>query len=199
MKKSFIILVILLLILSLLAACGPAENSGGETATDDEPVPADSHQDAAQTFLTLMLEDDAELQQAILDNVAAINMGMIAPTDEQRQAMNDAAARLDSLLRDRFGSLLTADQLDRRIRDGSLMQYQQLQAGTGAVLRLSDCQFSEDGSHLEYTAQVECVADGVSQSVPIQGEIDFDAAGLIEYFNADSLGQLSKVLTAAGR
>lgn len=194
MKKSVIVLVIIML--ALLAACSPAGSGGqaGGGGTD-----ANSHQAAARTFLTLMLEDDAELQQAILDNVAAINAGMILPSEEQRQTMNETAARLDSLLRDRFGDLLTADQLDRRIRDGSLMQYQQLQAGTGAVLRLSDCQFSEDGSHLEYTAQVECVADGVSQSVPIQGEMDFDAAGLIEYFNADSLGQLSKVLTAAGR
>ena len=182
--------------LALLAACSPAGSGGqaGGGGTD-----AGSHQAAARTFLTLMLEDDAELQQAILDNVAAINAGMILPSEEQRQAMNETAARLDSMLRDRFGDLLTADQLDRRIRDGSLMQYQQLQAGTGAALTLSDCQFSEDGSHVEYTAQVECVAGGVSQSVPIQGELDFDGEGKIEYFNLDETGQLSKVLTQAGR
>lgn len=185
----------LLLSLAALAGCVPATEV---TQPATEPAPAGDSEQTAQRFLELLLGDDRELQQAILEHTEAVSAAMIDPDLAQRQALLDAAARLEELQRDRFGSLLSETLLEKRIRDGSLLQYQRLLAGAGATAILSDYSFSGDPAQLEYTARVAVTDGALGQSVTIQGELGLDGEGRIDFFEADSSGQLSRALTQLG-
>lgn len=192
MTKRFICLA-LLLAFSLLAACGQIGNDAGGSA-----VGGGSREEAARRFLELMLDDDAELQEAVRQSAAAINEGMIAPTAEQRQAISDTAARLDELLRAKFGGLLSERLLDSRIKDGSLSQYQRLLGNARCIATLGECDFTQTENGLDYEAQVACEIGGESQDIPISGRVSFDEDGRIDYFNFDTLGQLSLALALSG-
>ena len=187
MTKRFICLA-LLLGLALLAACGAAVDT----------TSVEFQEEAARRFLELMLDDDAELQEAVQQSAAAIQEGMIATTAEQRQAISDTAARLDELLRAKFGGLLSERLLDSRIKDGSLAQYQRLLGNARCTATLGECEFTQTENGLDYEAQVACEIGGESQDIPIRGSVSFDEDGRIGYFNFDTLGQLSLALALSG-
>ncbi|MBR2784024.1 MAG: hypothetical protein IKD93_07530 [Firmicutes bacterium] len=196
MNKRLLSILMMLLALSLFAACGPARPVTGDDIDPAPAAPEQTPEETARQFLELMLDDDRELQLAILQNVTAVNAGMIDPSDEQREAMNETALRLDGLLRDKFAVLVSPDILDKRIKDGSLMQYERLLGGARAVAELSGCLFETKGDTVSYTAQVTCRVNGsqLGDSVPIKGEVEIGKDGLITGFTVDSTGDLSRLL-----
>ena len=181
----------------LLAACGPSPEAENEPADPAQPAVADpdDREATARSFLQLMLDDDRELQIAVRQNVADINAGMIDPSEEQLRAMRESTALVEQLLRDKFSGLLSADCLEKRLKDGSLVQYQRLLGGARATAELLDPVFTENGDRLDYTASVRCSA--AEEELPVAGSLTFDAAGHIDHFTFDTIGKLSQLLAQA--
>ncbi|MBQ1502092.1 MAG: hypothetical protein IIZ45_05710, partial [Firmicutes bacterium] len=101
MKKLSLILLALALLLSLCAC--------GNTQTPE---------DRAQQFLSTLLADDAELQQALLDNLTVIGVGVAAPTEEELAERTEREAALTQMLHDRFDGLASPELIDKNASDG---------------------------------------------------------------------------------
>ena len=167
MKK--VILISFLAMALLLAACGQPE-------TDDREF-------AAREFLTQLLYDDSELQQAILDNVTVIGVGASAPSEEELAAREEQEAALTKMLHDRFDGLVSPRLFDRSAQDGSLIQWQSLLAFTGAKAYLRECSFTDEDGRLVFEATVHCVNGDEETDRPLQGEVVFNEDVLIDSFS----------------
>ena len=167
-KKQLIISLLLLMAL-LLAACGQPE-------TDDREY-------AAREFLTQLLNDDTELQQAILENVTVIGEGVSAPTAEGQAAREDRKAALTELVENRFGGLASPELIARSAKDGSLTQWQSLFAFSGAKAYLRECSFRQEDGRTVFEATVHCVNGEEEADLPLQGEVVFSEDGLIDSFS----------------
>ena len=165
MKKRLLILLMLALML-VLCACG-------------EPQ---SPEDRAQQFLSTLLADDAELQQAILDNVTVIGEGVPQPTEEEEAARKERADRLQELVRDRFDGLASPELIDKNATDGQLTYWQTMLAYCGVKASITDCSFTDDGSCLAFNAEVHCTNGEDERDMPMWGEIYFNDDGLIDSY-----------------
>ena len=165
MKKLLLILLILALMLCL-CACG-------------EPQ---SPEDRAQQFLSTLLADDAELQQALLDNVTVIGIGVPAPTEEELAERTEREAAITQMLHDRFDGLASPELIDKNATDGQLTYWQTMLAYCGVKASITDCSFTDDGSCLAFNAEVHCTNGEDERDMPMWGEIYFNDDGLIDSY-----------------
>ncbi len=168
MRKRVLILLILALVLCLCAC--------GEPETDDREY-------AARQFLSQLLFDDAELQQAILDNVTVIGEGVPQPTEEEEAARKERADRLQELVHDRFDGLASPALIDKNASDGQLTMWQTRLAWTGAKASLNECSFTDKYNRMVFEASVHCVNGDEEIDLPLQGEVVFNDEGLIDSFH----------------
>ncbi len=170
MKKRMLILLFLSLIL-LLTACA-----------DSEPQ---TPEDKAYQFLNTLLADDAELQQAILDNVTVIGVGVAAPTEEELAARAEKEAALTQMLYDRFDGLASPALIDKNATDGQLTYWQTLLAFKGAKVTLNDFGFLAPDKYGRevFEATLHCVAGDEEADLPLKGYLSFDEEGLIDSFH----------------
>ena len=169
MKKRAFNLLLLLLTAVLLCACGNSEPQTPE--------------DRAQQFLATLLADDAELQQQLLDSLTVIGEGVPAPTEEELAERAEREARLDEMLQDRFGGLVSPELLARSAAAGSLTIWQGRLACTGAKASLSECSFTDKYSRMVFEATVHCVNGEEEKDLPLLGEVVFNEDGLIDSFS----------------
>ncbi len=165
MKKTLVIAIALLAL--LLAACG------------DPQTP----EEKAYQFLSALLEDDAELQQAILDNLTVIGEGVPAPTEEELATREEREAALTEMLHDRFDGLASPALIDKNASDGQLTMWQTRLAWTGAKASLNECSFTDKYSRMVFEASVHCVNGDEEIDLPLQGEVVFNDEGLIDSFH----------------
>lgn len=164
MKK--ILLISLLALALLLAACGEQQSPDAK----------------AYQFLSTLLLDDAELQQAILDNFTVIGEGVPAPTEEELASREEREAALTEMLHDRFDGLVSPGLFDRSAQDGSLIKWQSLLAFSGSEAVLNDWSFTDEDSRLVFEATVHCVNGEEETDLPLQGEVVFNEDGLIDSY-----------------
>lgn len=165
MKKRAIILSLLLLLLGLFASCG-------KTQTPEEK---------AQQFLSVLIADDAELQQAILDSMSVIGEGVPAPTEDELAAREESAARLEELLHMRFDGLVCPELFGHSApRTEMLTYWQTLLAHSGAKAAVNECSFTEEGDRLQFEAAVHCMNGDEELDLPLHGEVVFNEDGLID-------------------
>lgn len=165
MKKTLVIAIALLAL--LLAACG------------DPQTP----EEKAYQFLSALLEDDAELQQAILDNLTVIGEGVPAPTEEELAAREEREAALTEMLHDRFDGLVSPVLFDKIAQSNSLTQWQTRLACTGAKAAINECSFTDKYSRMVFEGTVHCVNGEEETDLPLQGEVVFNEDGLIDSFH----------------
>ena len=168
MKKLLLILLILALMLCL-CACG-------------EPQ---SPEDRARQFLSALLADDAELQQALLDNVTVIGIGVPAPTEEELAERTEREAAITQMLHDRFDGLASPELIDKNATDGQLTYWQTLLAFRGAKVAVDDFGFLAPDKYGRevFEATLHCVAGDEEADLPLKGYLSFDEDGLIDSFH----------------
>ena len=167
MKKRVLILLILALALCL-CACGNTQ----------------SPEDRAYRFLATLLADDAELQQAILDNVTVIGEGVPAPTEEELAARAEREEALTQMLHDRFDGLACSDLIDKNATDGQLTYWQTLLAFRGAKVTVDEFGFLAPDKYGRevFEATLHCVSGDEEADLPLKGYLSFDEDGLIDSF-----------------
>ena len=170
MKKRFLILLMLTLVLCLCAC--------GEPETDDREY-------AARQFLSQLLLDDAELQQALLDNVTVIGEGVPAPTEEELAERTEREAALTQMLHDRFDGLASPELIDKNATDGQLTYWQTMLAFKGAKVTVTDFGFLAPDKYGRevFEATLHCVAGDEEADLPLKGYLSFDEDGLIDSFH----------------
>ena len=167
MKKLFLILLALALLLSL-PACGETQ----------------SPEDRARQFLVTLLLDDAELQQALLDNVTVIGEGVPTPTEEELAERAEKEAALTQMLHDRFDGLASSDLIDKNAVDGQLTYWQTLLAFRGAKVTVDEFGFLAPDKYGRevFEATLHCVSGAEEADLPLRGCVSFDEEGLIDSF-----------------
>ena len=168
MKKLFLFLLALALMLCL-CACG-------------EPQ---SPEDRAQQFLSTLLADDAELQQALLDNVTVIGVGVAAPTEEELAERTEREAALTQMLHDRFDGLASPELIDKNATDGQLTYWQTMLAFRGARVVVDDFGFLAPDKYGRevFEATLHCISGEEEADLPLKGYLSFDEEGLIDSFH----------------
>ncbi|MBQ6606426.1 MAG: hypothetical protein IJH56_01905 [Firmicutes bacterium] len=167
MKKTLIIAVALLALLLACAAC-----AGIEPQTPEEKT---------YQFLSALLADDAEMQQAILDSVTVIGEGVPEPTEEEQAARRESAARLEELLHMRFDGLVSPELFDRSAPRTEILTYwQTLLAYSGAKVAVNECSFTEEGDRLLFEAAVHYYFGETEGDLPLRGYVSFNEDGLID-------------------
>ena len=168
MKKLFLILLALALLLSL-TACG-------------EPQ---SPEDRARQFLSTLLADDAELRQALLDNVTVIGEGVPAPTEEELAERTEREAALTQMLHDRFDGLASPELIDKNATDGQLTYWQTLLSFNWVKITVTDFGFLAPDEHGRevFEATLHCVNGDEEADLPLKGYLSFDEEGLIDSFH----------------
>ena len=168
MKKRFLILLILALSLCL-CACGGNQ----------------SPEDKARQFLVTLLLDDAELQQAILDNVTVIGIGVPPPTEEKLAEREEKEAALTQMLHDRFDGLASPELIDKNAFDGQLTYWQTMLAFKGAKVTVTDFGFLAPDKYGRevFEATLHCVNGDEEADLPLKGYLSFDEDGLIDSFH----------------
>lgn len=168
MKKLFLILLALALLLSLTAC--------GNTQTPE---------DRARQFLSTLLADAAELQQAILDNVTVIGEGVPAPTEEELAERTEKEAALTQMLHDRFDGLASPALIDKNATDGQLTYWQTMLAFKGAKVTVTDFGFLAPDKYGRevFEATLHCVNGDEEADLPLKGYLSFDEEGLIDSFH----------------
>lgn len=165
MKRCITLLLAAALMLCL-AACG------------EEKTP----EETARQFLDALLADDAELQQAILDNVTVIGLGVPDPTEEELARREESSGRLDELTRDRFAGLAGPELLAENAEDGCLRRCQTQLAFRGCRAAVSQCVFEDKYSRMVFDAVVHCGNGAEERDLPLRGEIVFGEDGLVSSF-----------------
>ncbi|MBQ6606357.1 MAG: hypothetical protein IJH56_01560 [Firmicutes bacterium] len=169
MKKLLLILLILALMLCL-CACG-------------EPQ---SPEDRARQFLSALLADDAELQQALLDNVTVIGIGVPAPTEEELAERTEREAAITQMLHDRFDGLASPELIDKNATDGQLTYWQTLLSFNWVKVTVTDFGFLAPDEHGRevFEATLHCVRGCYEEKdLPLKGYLSFDEDGLIDSFH----------------
>ena len=168
MKKLFLILLALALLLSLTAC--------GNTQTPE---------DRAQQFLSTLLADDAELQQALLDNLTVIGVGVAAPTEEELAERTEREAALTQMLHDRFDGLASPELIDKNATDGQLTYWQTLLSFNWVKVTVNDFGFLAPDKYGRevFEATLHCVAGDEEADLPLKGYLSFDEDGLIDSFH----------------
>ena len=168
MKKLFLILLALALLLSLTAC--------GNTQTPE---------DRAQQFLSTLLADDAELQQALLDNVTVIGEGVPAPTEEELAERTEREAALTQMLHDRFDGLASPALIDKNATDGQLTYWQTLLSFNWVKVTVTDFGFLAPDKYGRevFEATLHCVRGCEEKDLPLKGYLSFDEEGLIDSFH----------------
>lgn len=169
MKKTLVFLAVLLLCLALLASCGKPQ----------------SPEDRARQFLAALLMDDAELQQAILDNVTVIGIGVPPPTEEELAEREEKEAALTQMLHDRFDGLASPALVDKNATDGQLTYWQTLLAFKGAKVTVNDFGFLAPDKYGRevFEATLHCVSGDAEADLPLRGYVSFDEEGLVDSFH----------------
>ena len=172
MKKRLLCLLLILLTLSLLAACGPRGGKDREAA--------------ARQFLETMLADDAELQGAVLSSYTFIGEGVAPPTEEELAAREERAAQVPDLIEQRFGGLLSPELIAEESEfKGDLAFYQVLLAVTGSSVTVEECRFTEGEARLHYDGLATCVNGDQEQKLPLRGTLTFNENDLIIDYDFD--------------
>ncbi len=167
MKRLLLILLILALTLGL-TACGETQ----------------SPEARARQFLVTLLLDDAELQQAILDNVTVIGEGVPAPTEDEQVARAEREEALTQMLYDRFDGLASPGLIDKNAGDGSLTYWQTLLAFRGSKVTVDEFGFLAPDKYGRevFEATLHCVSGAEESDLPLRGYVSFDEDGLIDSF-----------------
>ena len=165
-------LVIALALLALLLACSACAG-----------IEPQSPEEKAYQFLSALLEDDTELQQAILDNVTVIGVGASAPSEEELAARQEQEAAFAELVESRFGGLASPELIANNAVDGQLTQWQTRLACTGAKAAINECSFTDKYSRMVFEGTVHCVNGEEETDLPLQGEVVFNEDGLIDSFH----------------
>ena len=168
MKKRLLILLMLTLVLCL-CACGNTQ----------------SPEDRARQFLVTLLLDDAELQQAILDNVTVIGIGVPPPTEEELAEREEKEAALTQMLHDRFDGLASPALIDKNATDGQLTYWQTLLAFRGARVVVDDFGFLAPDKYGRevFEATLHCVSGDTEADLLLRGYVSFDEEGLVDSFH----------------
>ena len=174
MRKTILILLAIALML-ILPACGETQ----------------SPEDKARQFLVTLLLDDAELQQAILENVTVIGEGVPIPTEEELAARAEREAALAEMLHDRFDGLASPALIDKNAVDGQLTYWQTLLAFRGAQVVVGEFGFLAPDKYGRnvFEATVHCVSGAEEIDLPVRGYVSFNEDGLIDSFHLYEEGE----------
>ena len=150
-----------------------------EDYTDFYSLLGPSPEEKARKFIVYLLLPDAELQQAILDSVTVL--GADPPTEEERAARRESAARLEELLHMRFDGLVSPELYDRSApRSGMLTYWQTLLAYSGAKVAVNECSFTEEDGRLLFEAAVHYYKGEAEGDLPLRGYVSFNEDGKVD-------------------